>query len=143
MTVMRAWNWREWPEALPAQAVLAWGEAATQLLVRVAAMPVEQQARFRITASLDAVMLIGAENELPWVANAGYAAPHPDAPEIWLPTLWQPDVPGDLLARALVREFQRQPLLLWRSPAVVMPLDRALPVSVAVLARVNACKSGV
>ena len=80
---------------------------------------------------------MGAVSALPWVEGVEYAAPHPEAPQLWLPALQQPDVPCDLLVQALIRIHARQPLLVWPWPKCVLPLDRALPLSAAALAQIE------
>jgi len=138
IAAVQTWHWLPRQSAPEPQAAVAWGEAATILLRRLLGMVPEVRARYRVTACMDAVIVVGGGEALPWVPEIRYAAPHPDAPELWLPTLWQPDVPVDLLARKLVRQFQRQPLLLWREPALLLPLDRVLPASAEVLMRIAA-----
>lgn len=131
-----SWAWRERSPALVPQAALAWGAAAEALHARLAQMPAEQLAKLSLTANLDVLVAIGAPELLPWVAGVSYAAPCPEAPALWLPTCWEPDVPCDLLAQALRRQFGRQPLLLCKEPATALPLDRALPASPALLERI-------
>ncbi|EPX96353.1 hypothetical protein K6V18_21535 [Ralstonia insidiosa] len=136
-----SWAWR--PAAQPAapQAAVAWGAAAKRLHARLRAHLGDIEAEssgLQVTASRDVLVVMGAASALPWVEGIEYAAPHPEAPQLWLPTLQQPDVPFDLLAQALIRRYVRQPLLVWPSPAYVLPLDRALPLSAALLAQIDA-----
>jgi hypothetical protein len=132
------WAWHERRDAPPPQAAIAWGETIDAMHERLARVPTEKLSKVLLTFNLDVLIAIGATDDLPWVAGVAYAAPSPEAPSLWLPTCWQPDVPCDLLARALTRQYQRQPLLLWRKPFTVLPLDRALPASPALLTRIMA-----
>ena len=129
------------PWSGPAAAAVAWGDAAGRLhalLVRESARdPAAAPGRWSASASRDVLVVLGEPAALPWVDGVAYAAPCADAPALWLPTLWEPDLPGDLVARALHRLHGRQPLLLWRQPAAVVPLDRLLPVTAALLARIE------
>ena len=127
------WSWRARAQPPEPRAVLAWGEAGRRLHARLASLPEERQQRLAITASRDVVVVLGAGAELPWVDAAAYAAPCAEDARLWLPTLWEPDVPADLLARALFLRHGRQPMLLWPDPAALVPLDRQLPVSAAQL----------
>jgi len=106
---------------------VAWGDVAPRLGARVAGLPAASQARLQATAGRDVLVLFGAEADLPWVDGVAYAAPRREAPGLWLPTLWEPDVPLDLLERALAAAHRRTPLLLWPRPSVAVPLDRQRP----------------
>ncbi len=117
---------------------MAWGEAAGRLHARLRHVEAERASALLVTASRDVLVVMGAVSALPWVEHVEYAAPHPEAPHLWLPTLQQPDVPCDLLAQALTRLHARRPLLVWPSPPCVLPLDRALPLSAALLEQIDA-----
>jgi hypothetical protein len=102
-----------------------------------------RRAKLQATASGEA-LVVSAESAdaLPWSEGAAYAAPSSIAPGLWLPTLHEPDLPVDLIGRALQARHARQPLLLWRDPPAIVPLDRLLPVSPSHLARIEAHWSG-
>lgn len=130
------WRWQRRDDAMPPRAVVGWGPVAERLHERLRQLPEERQARLLATASGDVIVVAGETADLPWVEGAGYAAPCEAAPTLWLPTLWRPEVPSELLARALERRHARRPLLLWAQPSAVIPLDRQLPVTAAHLARI-------
>lgn len=132
-----AWQWRPRAAAPAPQAAVAWGEAAQRLHERLARLPAAQQERLSASASRDVLVAMGDAGSLPWIEGIAYAAPHADAPSLWLPTLLEPDIPCDLLARALQQHHRRQPLLLWPQPQALVPLDRQLSVSPALLARIR------
>lgn len=131
------WQWRA-RSGGPASAAVAWGDAAARLhalLVRESAHDAAAAPRrWSASAGRDVLVVLGEPASLPWVDGVAYATPCADAAALWLPTLWEPDLPGDLVARALQRLHGRQPLLLWRQPPAVVPLDRLLPVTPALLA---------
>jgi hypothetical protein len=132
------WRWRARAEAPPAQAAVAWGAASRVLHARLRQFEPEQQAGLSATASRELLIVVGEGSALPWVDGIAYAAPCTDAPGLWLPTLEEPDLPADLIARSLQRHHQgRQPLLLWPRPEAVLPLDRLMPLSSALLARIE------
>lgn len=134
-----AWRWRARTEALPAQAAVAWGVAARALHARLRQFEPQQQAGLSATASRDLLIVVGDGTALPWVDGIAYAGPCAETPGLWLPTLQEPDLPTDLIARSLERQHQgRQPLLLWFRPEAVLPLDRLLPLSQPLLARIAA-----
>ncbi len=106
-----SWGWKAQPEPTAPVAAVAWGAVA---------------------------IVSGESSRLPWVAGVEYACACEQAPQLWLPSLWQPDVAMDLLAQALQAKFARQPLLVWHQPTTCVPLDRLLPVTAELLARIAA-----
>lgn len=133
-----SWSWQPRLQSAEPAAAVAWGDAALRLLSRLEQMPDEQQARLQATANREVLIVLGEACDLPWVQGIDYAGSCPEAPELWLPTRWQPNVPLDLLARALGERYTRIPLLLWHRPATCIPLDRQLPLSAEHLGRIQA-----
>ena len=129
------WQWRVRTAQVEAMAAVAWGDAAGRLHAQLTRDAAAAPGRWSASASRDVLVVLGDPASLPWVDGVAYAAPCGHAPALWLPTLWEPDLPGDLVARALHRLHGRQPVLLWRQPLAVVPLDRLLPVTPALLAR--------
>ncbi|UFH50810.1 bpX5 domain-containing protein [Pseudomonas sp. KNUC1026] len=131
------WQWQARQEAALPQAAVAWGEAAVRLFERLEQMAEAHAARLQATANRDVLVVTGPAEALPWVDGVEYACAEAAAPGLWLPTSWAPDVPLDLLGQALLARFSRAPLLLWHAPAVVVPLDRCLPVTAQHLQRIK------
>ena len=132
------WRWRSRQAPAEAQAAVAWGDAARRMLRRLALLEAEHAARLHATANAEVLVVTGATADLPWVDGVAYAAPSASSPGLWLPTSWEPDVPEDLLGHAMSARFKRAPLLVWRTPQAVIPLDRLLAVSPAHLQRIAA-----
>jgi len=130
------WMWRADPSPPAPDAAVAWHDAARALHARLARLPSGIQARLLACASRDVLVVSGAAEDLPWVPGIAYAARCAEAPTLWRPTVLRPDLPADLLARSLRRLHPRAPLLLWPDPATLVPLDRQLRVSPALLARI-------
>jgi len=118
------WQWRPAAEAVAPRAVVAWGAVTPRLQARLAALPSAERERLQLVAAPGWLVVLGATDDLPWVDGVRYAAPSPQAPALWLPTHAGPDLAHDLIARALHRAHDRQPLLLWPDPAIALPLDR-------------------
>lgn len=131
-----AWAWRERAVAQPPRAAVAWDAVARRLHQRLQQLPSAQAGRLQATANARVLVVLGAESDLPWVEGVQYAAHHEQAPALWLPTRYEPEVAIDLLARALLDKEARCPLLLWPEPAALIPLDRQLPVTEEHLARI-------
>ena len=132
------WEWQPVAEPALPQAAVTHGEAARRMLDRLTTLPADDQVRLLATANADMLVVIGPEEALPWVDGVAYAAPCAEAPALWLPVLQRPTLPCDLIERALIRRHGRQPLLLWPEPAAVMPLDRQLPLTPALIERIAA-----
>jgi hypothetical protein len=131
-----AWRWREDPSPPEPQAAVAWHAASRSLHARLAELSEATQARLLVSASRDVLVVTGAAEDLPWVPGIAYATRCAEAPTLWRPTVMQPDVPETLLARSLHKRHGREPLLLWAEPLAVVPLDRQLRVTPALLARI-------
>ena len=121
------WHWCAVDDARAPQAVVAHGAAVPRLLARVKVAASDVRAQWTATAAPGLLVVLGPASTLPWADGARYAAPHPAAPALWLPTHVRPSLAIDLLWRALERRFGRSPLLLWPEPALAIPLDRQLP----------------
>ncbi|GAA5161764.1 hypothetical protein GCM10025770_11520 [Viridibacterium curvum] len=118
--------------------MLAWGDAALRLHLRLQEMDEVRLARLALTASRDVLIVTGAVDDLPWSEGVGYFASCPEVPALCMPTTLAADVPADLLFNALSSMHARVPLLLWPDPRAILPLDRLLPGSPALLARIHA-----
>jgi hypothetical protein len=129
-----AWRWQPVADAPAPRAAVGHGVAATRLLARLAAWPAARRAGLAVTGTRDWLVVLGPGDDLPWVDGVRYAAPCADCPSLWLPTHVAPDVPPDLLCKALESRHRRAPFLLWPEPAAVLPLDRQLPADDALLA---------
>jgi hypothetical protein len=127
------WTWRADPSPPEPCGAVGWHDAARRLHARLSQLPPSLQARLFVSVSRDVLVVAGAAEELPWVPGIAYATRSADAPTLWRPTVLQPDVPADLLARSLRRFHARGPLLLWPEPAAVIPLDRQYRVSAGLL----------
>jgi hypothetical protein len=134
------WAWIEERDKPAAAGVLGWGSVARALLARArsAVEPNVKSPRWQIVAHHQLLMLTGTTECLPWVDGACYAAPRPEAPNLWLPTLERPNVALDLLAAAIGRRYPQKPILLWPDPAQLVPLNRLLPADADVFARILA-----
>lgn len=132
------WAWRSRQVPAEPHAAVAWGDTARRLHARLALLAAEHAARLQATANGDVLVVTGVTADLPWVDGVAYAAPSTRAPGLWLPTNWEPDVPEDLLGQALSVRFKRLPLLVWRDPLAVIPLDRLLAVTPEHLQRIAA-----
>lgn len=126
---LHRWQWQVREQPLAPRAAVCWGEVAQRMHSRLALLTAAQRKGLDATAGDGLLVVLGATGDLPWVDGVEYAAPDPMAPGLWLPTRWQPDISGELLLQALSVRVSRQPVLLWRQPARIIPLDRQLPLS--------------
>ncbi|WP_115563204.1 hypothetical protein [Xanthomonas arboricola] len=129
------WSWQDEPLPVAPQGVIGVGEAARALLAAWARLP--DGAGLLVTATAHALLLTGPAPQLPWANGVQYVAPRADAAGLWLPTAERPALPLELLERALRRQHGPQPLLLLRSPALVLPLHRLLPARAEVVAQIR------
>lgn len=131
------WAWRAVDEARAPQAAIGYRRVAHRLLDCLKGMPSERRERLSVTAAADWLVVQGPTEALPWTDGVRYAAPHLQAPALWLPTHAEPEVSIDLVSQSLEQRHGRTPLLIWPEPAVVLPLDRQLLASDDLLAAVS------
>lgn len=105
-------------------AVVACGEAAKKLAKKLVATEAGDLAKWKGVATPDTLVVLGETDSLPWVDGVSYLGADMDAPHLLLPTNREPNVPLDLLERALLRRSPFPP------PLAIIP-ERNLVVSVA------------
>lgn len=117
-------RWRDVAEPRAPGGVIGLGAVAHALL-----RSLQQQPRPGCLAvATDGVLLVtGDAAQLPWVDGGQYVAPCAEAGALWLPTTRHPDLPLDLLARALARQHGTPPMLLLEQPSLLLSLARLLP----------------
>ncbi|MCC4588593.1 hypothetical protein JWH11_08045 [Xanthomonas melonis] len=130
-----SWSWQPEPAPPPPGGVIGVGATARALLDAWALLAAGEQ--LMVTASAQALLLTGPAALLPWADGVQYVAPRPEAGGLWLPTAERPDLPLDLLERALRREHGQQPLLMLRRPALLLPLQGLLPARAEVIAQIH------
>ena len=95
------WTARRRP--LAAVAAAARDDVASRLVRRLLAKDDAQLARLRGVATRDLVLVLGRQDELPWVDGVSYLGRAEGAPDLLVPTTLAPTVPESLLARAIAR----------------------------------------
>ena len=111
---------------LPATAVLAEGDVAAALRVRLLDRTPEELARLEGVRGAGRLTLIGATEALPWCAGVRYFASQPGLRQLLLPVELEADVPAAWLLAALPGEGARL-VLPQASGVMVMPLVEARP----------------
>jgi hypothetical protein len=110
-------------------AALAVGASALALVERLLQLEPPHQARLRGVATDDAVLVLGASDDLPWCEGIAYLGCEPETPELLLPCAVAANVPAPLLLRALKARFAaadlRAPCAIWLEPALVLSASTA------------------
>jgi len=120
MSLTLTWSARELP--LAPRGLCARGAAAERLVRRLLAGDDATLARLEGVAGATVVCLRGAAEDLPWIDGAEYLGGDPAAPGLLLPTTRAPNLPADLLLRALAARTS-PPLVL--VPGLVVPMGAA------------------
>ncbi|MED5597951.1 bpX5 domain-containing protein [Janthinobacterium sp. P210006] len=118
-----AWQARATPLA-PA-GMVAPAALVPALLARLHACTASQLLALSVLATRDLIVLLGANDALPWIDGARYCAPDPHAPNLWTPTHLEPALPADLVQTNLVERAGSSPVLLWPAPELLLPLAAA------------------
>lgn len=123
-------RWRVREPPLSPAAAAATGPAARALAQRLLAMPDERLRALRGVAGEALLLIIGAEEDLPWVDGAQYLGRDPEAPGLLLPTTLCPAVPLPLVERAVMlrRRTAPMPMAVVLDPPLLVPLEDARPV---------------
>ncbi len=108
------------------------GVAGRELLVlQVNAAPIDSPQPSTLNGN---ALLKNAGVVLPWVDGVQYLGKDPAAPALLLPTNYGPVIPEEILQRVfLPRGAHIQKLAILVRPDILVPMDRARPVSRAVL----------
>ena len=131
---MQVLNWLERSEAaLEPAGLVAVGQVARQLLLRLQEMQDHELHQLSIVTTRNLLVLIGSGDKLPWLEGARYCAPDPIARELWLPTHIAPNLPSDLLQANLATRLKRMPALLWNEPEHILPLDKPITLTSTLL----------
>jgi hypothetical protein len=137
-----AWRAREQP--LPPSAAVAIGPDASRLAERLSTRDDAALARLVGVWSREksgAIVVIGEAADLPWIDGVRYLGRDPRAPALLVPTTLEPDVPIELVARAIVRRAGDRAgsgLAVLPDIPLVVPCGGALPIARArLLARLG------
>ncbi|MES3025186.1 MAG: hypothetical protein V4857_26730 [Pseudomonadota bacterium] len=118
----------------PPGGLVAAGAVARRVLLALRGYTDEHLQSLSMVATRDLLVVLGANDALPWVDGVRYCAPDPLARGLWLPTHQAPQLPLDLVQANLVARGARIPMLLWNEPEQVLPLDAPTVLNQAVLA---------
>ena len=130
------WSWSKCPEPMEAKGAAAWGNDVPTLLDHLE-QKLETETNLKVCAHPRGLVVMGDKDDLPWAPGITYIAPTAEAPTLWLPIHQKPDIPLDLLNRALVQRYERQPLLIWPDPACIVALNHTYSLSKKILAQIG------
>lgn len=132
-----SWHWQPNPSPPPAQGMVAMGRSRQRLLWRLQQYDEHTLKALQISWCADFVVLVAPSTaSLPWVDDVQYISPTIDG-LLWLPTHQQPSISQDILAHAMIKHYQRSPLLVLAQPTSVIPLDRLLTCDLHRLAQIR------
>ncbi|PHV04346.1 hypothetical protein CSQ96_26455 [Janthinobacterium sp. BJB412] len=117
--------WQARPTALTPAGLVAPGALAPALLTLLRQREAKQLSALSVLATRDLLVLLGANDALPWIDGARYCAPDPDARNLWTPTHLAPALPSDLVQANLLERAGSSPVLLWHAPEQLLPLAGA------------------
>ena len=117
--------WQTRATALVPAGMVAPATLAPALLALLQSCGIQQLQARSVVATRDLLVLLGANQALPWVDGARYCAPDPHAPNLWTPTHLAPVLPADLVQTRLIERAASSPVLLWHAPELLLPLAGA------------------
>jgi hypothetical protein len=119
---MQVLAWERRTQALTPAGMVTRGDVTQRLLAQLATASEAELANLSVVATRELMVLIGANDDLPWIDGARYCAPDPQVATLWLPTTVAPALPPDLLRRSAAARAGTQALLLWNEPEQFLPL---------------------
>jgi len=130
-----AWAPREFP--LTPAAMAARGEASVRLARRLRRLDDETLLQLHGVAGKQLIVLQGEPSLLPWVDGVQYLGIDARAPGVLFPTQYRPNLPPELLAGAIIAKTKATAglIALLPNPLLVIPMERARPVSRSALLR--------
>lgn len=118
-------TWRPRLTPLAPVGVAARGTAATSLAQRLLRDP-DSLSHYQAVAARGLLVVLGAEQWLPWVDGVVYLGHDLETPSLLFPTTLEPSVPAALLERSLAMAHSlRGPCALLLDPSVIVPLSEA------------------
>lgn len=132
------WHWRPEHDIPSPLGVIGHGRVSQSLFAKLRLIPESERISLAAAAHQDLLIVTGQHEFLPWVDGVLYIAPRTDAPGLWLPTTERPSVPLDLLLSAIRKKHAQNPILMCSAPSQLVPLNRLLPASDALLERIEA-----
>ena len=117
--------WQARAIALVPAGLVAPATLAPALLPLLHSCSIKQLQALSVVATRDLMVLLGANQALPWIDGARYCAPDPQAPNLWTPTHLAPTLPADLVQTKLIERAASSPVLLWHAPELLLPLAGA------------------
>jgi len=113
---------------------VASGETAKVLAKKLLASDHTKWTSWKGVAISDAIVLLGEAESLPWVDGVNYLGSDERAPHLLLPTNREPNVPSDLLQRALIEQSPFPPPLAFiETRNIIVSLSQARELSRDVL----------
>jgi len=107
-SVQISWTPRRAP--LPAMGAAARGDTALKIVRRLLSRDDAQLGLLFGVGGSNLILIVGPQDELPWLDGVQYLGRAPGAPELLLPTTLQPTVPESLLSRAIAHAHIKPPV---------------------------------
>jgi len=122
-------TWRPRFTPLVPVGVAARGAAATRLAHRLLRDP-DSLSHYKAVGAPGLLVILGAEERLPWVDGVVYLGHDSQSPSLLFPTNVEPSIPAALLQRSL---NQSGPCALLLDPPSIVPLSEARTIAQASL----------
>lgn len=94
------WSIREIP--LQPKAVVSRGTIAARLAQKLLEGPQENLSQLQGVSGTELLVILGEEKMLPWVDGVMYLGKDEQAPQVYMPTYLQPNIPSALLEQILL-----------------------------------------
>ncbi|WP_022951102.1 hypothetical protein [Leucothrix mucor] len=97
--------WKPSQQPLPASGLLIYAAEYPLFKAKLASFTPEQKARLKLAHGSDVAVLLGANQDLPWIPGALYLGQASGVTNLYLPTTLSPSLPIALIASAVATLF--------------------------------------
>nr|WP_255771799.1 hypothetical protein [Microbulbifer guangxiensis] len=102
---MKEFTWQERPCPLPPSGILIESDQRASAMMRLLALDDKLLRHLRGGYCESVLVVLGEERDLPWIPGGIYLGKEMPATHLFMPTFLAPDVPVDLLGRAITNKF--------------------------------------
>jgi MoxR-vWA-beta-propeller ternary system domain bpX5 len=130
------WNWKKTNDPCEIKGVIGFGNAKQYLAHRLLKESDKTLSDIYAVSSSHFLLIFGEKTSLPWVKDIVYIKQSESAPDLWLPTVLEPDIPHVLLIKNVQKQLGNNPVLIWPNPKLLIPLNRQFLLNREILTKV-------
>ena len=124
-------SWRQREKPLSPTGLFVTSAQLPALIERLTDGCNQETLPYRAAHSQKGLVLLGEEEQLPWVPGVTYLGVDREAPHLLIPTNVSPDFPLELINRAVKAHVSAPPVAMIPHESLLFPMAEARPIDVA------------